>query len=91
MNHDHHFMVDGQGELGTKFRDLKNSFISDDVIRQITQTAIMYAIDFDLITPPYEVIKEVSLGQIKAISSDLQLSTGKSMGFKFSNQDSEIV
>ena len=91
MNHDHHFMVDGQGELGTKFRDLKNSFISDDIIRQITQTAIMYAIDFDLITPPYEIIKEVSLGQFKAISSDLQLSTGKSMGFKFSNQESEIV
>ena len=91
MNHDNHFMVDGQGELGTKFRDLKNSVISDDIIRKIIQTAIMYAIDFDLITPPYEIIKEVSLGQIKAISSDLQLSTGKSMGFKFSNQDSEIV
>ena len=91
MNHDNHFMVDGQGELGTKFRDLKNSVISDDIIRKIIQTAIMYAIDFDLITPPYEIIKEVSLGQIKAISSDLQLSTGKSMGFKFSNEDSEIV
>lgn len=91
MNHENHFMLDGQGELGAKFRDLKNNLISDDIIRQIVQTTITYAIDFDLITPPYEIIKEVSLGQIKAISSDLQLSTGKSMGFKFSNQDSEIV
>jgi hypothetical protein len=50
----------------------------------------MHAIDFDLITPPYELVKEVSLGQVQAISSDLQLSTGKSLGFKFNSDDSKI-
>ena len=87
MNHDHHFMVEGKGQLGSSFNDLENGCISDGVIRQIIQTTIMHAIDFDLITPPYEMGREVSLGQVQAISSDLQLSTGKSLGFKFSSED----
>ena len=90
MNHDHHFMVEGKGQLGFLFRDLENGYISDSVIRQIIQTTIMHALDFDLITPPYELVKEVSLGQVQAISSDLQLSTGKTLGFKFSSDDQKI-
>lgn len=90
MNHDHHFMVEGKGQLGFLFRDLENGYISDSVIRQIIQTTIMHAIDFDLITPPYELVKEVSLGQVQAISSDLQLSTGKTLGFKFGTDDQKI-
>lgn len=90
LNHDHHFMVEGKGQLGFLFRDLENGYISDSVIRQIIQTAIMHAIDFDLVTPPYELVKEVSLGQVQAISSDLQLKTGKTLGFKFSGEDKNI-
>ncbi|MDG1147168.1 MAG: hypothetical protein P8N52_02565 [Crocinitomicaceae bacterium] len=87
MNHDHHFMLEGKGQLGTLFKDLENGYVSDGIIRQIIQTTIIHAIDFDLITPPYEMTKNVSLGQVQAISSDLQLSTGKSLGFKFSSED----
>ncbi|MCH2230272.1 MAG: hypothetical protein MK105_07995 [Crocinitomicaceae bacterium] len=90
LNHDNHFMVEGKGQLGFLFRDLENGYISDSVIRQIIQTAIMHAIDFDLVTPPYELVKEVSLGQVQAISSDLQLKTGKTLGFKFSSDDNNI-
>ncbi|MEJ6776440.1 MAG: hypothetical protein QNK85_03850 [Crocinitomicaceae bacterium] len=91
MNHDHHFMVEGKGQLGSLFTDLENGYISDSVIRQIIQATIMHAIDFDLITPPYEIDKEVPLGQVQAISSDIQLSTRKSLGFKFSSEDQKII
>ncbi|MDX2361219.1 MAG: hypothetical protein QNK23_10460 [Crocinitomicaceae bacterium] len=90
LNHDYHFMVEGKGQLGFLFRDLENNALTDSVLRHIVQTAITYAIEFDLITPPYELVQEVSLGQINAISSDLHMATGKRLGFKFSAEDKDI-
>ena len=49
-----------------------------------------YAIEFDLITPPYEMVDEISLMQINAISSDLKIATGKRLGFKFKAEQKDI-
>ena len=90
MNHDYHYMVEGKGQLDFLFRDLENSILTDSVIRKIVQSAMAYAIEFDLITPPYDMVQEVSLGQINLISSNLQLATGKRLGFKFSADDKDV-
>lgn len=90
LNHDEKFMVEGKGQLGFLFRDLANSKMNDDIIRHISQVSMAFAIEFDLITPPYELVQEVSVGQIKMISSDLQVATGKRLGFKFATDDNAI-
>lgn len=89
-NHEEHFMMEGKGQLGFLYRDLPNSIISDADIRNIIENASIYAIEFDLLTPPYEMIQEVPLIQIQSISSDLQAATGKRLGFKFSAEDKNI-
>lgn len=90
MNHDEKFMVEGKGQLGFLFRDLANSKMNEDIIRHILQVSMAFAIEFDLITPPYELVQEVSVGQIQMISSNLQIATGKRLGFRFST-DEKIV
>ncbi|MFT5777467.1 MAG: hypothetical protein ACI837_000399 [Crocinitomicaceae bacterium] len=90
LNQDHHFMVEGKGQLGFLFRDLPKAKIDEKIIRHILQVSMAFAIEFDLITPPYEMVQEVSLGQILAISSDLNVATGKRLGFKFSAEDNDI-
>ena len=90
MNHDYHFMVEGKGQLGFLFRDLENSTLTDSVIRSIVQNAMAFAIEFDLITPPYDMVQEVSIAQINEISSDLKMATGKRLGFKFGHKDSDV-
>ena len=91
MNHNEHFVVEGKGQLGSLFRDLANSELTDDVISQVIHASLSFAVGFDLITPPYDLVKEVSLMQVNAISSDLQMATGKRLGFKFSAEDKEII
>jgi len=91
INHNEHFMVEGKGQLGFLFRDLENSIIDDSVIAKITQCAMSHALDFDLVTPPYDLVREVNLMQVNAISSDLQLATGKRLGFKFAAKNNEII
>ncbi|MDP5098744.1 MAG: hypothetical protein NWQ27_02010 [Crocinitomicaceae bacterium] len=90
INHEGHFMVEGKGQLGFLFRNLQEDVISDDNIRHIIQCSMAYAIEFDLITPPYEMIQEVNIMQINAISSDLKVATGKRLGFKFKGDDNNI-
>lgn len=90
LNHEEHFMVEGKGQLGFLFRDLPNSVLNETILQHIVQVSMSHAIDFDLITPPYELVQEVSLMQIQAISANLQVATGKRLGFKFSADDKEI-
>ncbi len=86
MNFEEHFLVEGKGQLGFLFNDLVNMELTDEKALHIIRVAIKFAIEFDLITPPYNMIQEVSLFQIQTISSDLKLSTGKRVGFKFSSE-----
>ena len=90
LNHDQHFIVEGKGQLDFLFRDLANDVLSDDIIHQIIQSSMQYAIEFDLITPPYDLVQEVSVTQINAISSNLKMATGKRLGFKFSGEDKNV-
>ncbi len=90
LNHEEKFMVEGKGQLGFLFRDLANSKMNDDIIRHVLQVSMAFAIEFDLITPPYELVQEVSVGQIKMISSDLQVATGKRLGFKFATDENAV-
>lgn len=86
LNFEKHFIVEGKGQLGFLFRDIGNMEFTDENALHIIHCAMKFAIDFDLIVPPYTMIQEVSLFQIQTISSDLKLSTGKRLGFKFSSE-----
>ena len=82
--------MEGEGQLGTDFQDLENSKLTKDVMCQVIQSCLAFAVNFDLVTPPYKMVQEVSLQQINAISSDLQMATGKRLGFKFSSEEKDF-
>lgn len=87
VNHDGHFIVEGKGQLGVLFKDLEKGELNDAVIRHIIQVSFAYALDFDLFTPPYELVHELSVGQVQALGSMLHVSTGKRLGFKYKAED----
>ena len=90
LNHNKHFTIEGEVPLNSMFGDLPNNTLSEDLILKISQHVIAFAIDFDLMTPPYEQIQEVSLVQIQEISSHLKFATGKRLGFRFSGDNSDF-
>ena len=90
MNHNSHFMVEGRGQLGFLFQDIAHNELKDDDVQKIIQVAIIYAIEFDLLTPPYDLIQELTVMEIQSISTELQTATGKRMGFKFSAEGGNI-
>ena len=66
------------------FVDLK---INEIEARKIIESAILYTINFDLLTPPFDAVKEVSVYQIKTTIDNMKMKTGKRLGFKFQIND----
>ena len=90
INHENHYMVEGKRQLGFLYNDFINSTIDKDQFKSIVQSAILYALDFDLLVPNYDIVKEVSINQVKQISDTLKMRTGKRLGFVFQNNNDEI-
>lgn len=90
INKDEHFMVEGKGQLGFLFRDLSKAELNDAIRTHIIHSAFVFALEFDLLTPPYEVVSKVSVVQMLEMKSSESLSTGKRLGFKFEAEDKDI-
>ena len=90
INKEKHFIVEGKGKLGFLFRDFINGEITTPVLKDIVQTSIKHAAEFDLLMPPFDIVNTVSVMQIQALSSSLQMKTGKRLGFKFKAESSKI-
>ena len=85
VNKDGHFLVQGKRQLGFLYNDFINAELNKESLRNVLQSAILYTLDFDLLTPPYQSMQEVSVMEIQALSQHLNIATGKRLGFKFSH------
>lgn len=83
INKENHFFVEGKRQLSFLYNDFTNHVINPTYVREILNTTLSYSIDFDLLVPPFDVIKEVSVQEINFIASSQSLKTGKRLGFKF--------
>lgn len=90
INKEEHFMVEGKGQLGFLFRDITQSKLNEAIMCNIIQVAFVFALEFDLFTPPYDVISKVSVNQMLELNSRENVSTGKRLGFKFEAEDKDI-
>lgn len=90
VNHERHFFIEGKGSLGYTFSDPQHMLLSSEMLQLIAQMSFAYALQFDLYIPPFELMDEVSVGQIYVMGEQLKLRTAKRLGFKMSTDESEI-
>lgn len=90
INKDEHYMVEGKGQLGFLFRDLTQSKLNETIMKHIIHVAFVYALEFDLLTPPYDIVSKASVIQMMEQNTREQMSTGKRLGFKFEAEDKDI-
>jgi hypothetical protein len=87
VNKNNHFFVQGKRQSGFNFTTLGNNIIDQKSIQEIVQAAVQYCLDFDLLVPPYEAVKLVTVGQIHQNISEAKQKTGKRLGFQFKVDD----
>lgn len=90
VNKEGHFFIEGKGALGMQFKDVEKSVISEDMLREILYKSFSFAAQFELLTPPFDMMSEINVMQIQEISSSLNLQTGKRLGFKFGSEEDDF-
>ncbi len=83
INHEGHFFIEGKRQLGFLYNQLDQGAITDEHLKKIIDTAIIYALEYDLTAPPLEEVLLASVGQVQKLSNEILLKTSKNLGFKF--------
>ncbi|MES2762251.1 MAG: hypothetical protein V4677_08590 [Bacteroidota bacterium] len=83
VNREMHFFIEAKGPIGIKYSTFSTEPLSHDQVKEIVNDLIIYAISFDLFTPPIEQIKEVSVNEIQEKVSSINLRTGKRLGYGY--------
>lgn len=87
VNKDNHVFVEGKDELGYKYADVSKQVVSKELLVNIIESSIQYALEFDLFTPEFNKSQLVSVAQMQQLSKDQKMVTSKRLGFKMSRVD----
>lgn len=87
INHENQYFVEGKRQMGMLFTNYGNEEISKPALQNIIFTAIQYALEFDLLVPPYDTVKIATVGQAEAKIQHSKIITGKRLGFQFNSDD----
>ncbi|MBL7964453.1 MAG: hypothetical protein JNM31_11500 [Flavobacteriales bacterium] len=91
VNKEGHFYVQGKRQLGFLYNDLPGSVLDRDRLKDILQSIIMYVLDFDLLTPPYDQVNQVTVSEMNEMNMGVALSTGKRLGFRFQSDGPDVT
>jgi hypothetical protein len=83
INKDMHYFIEGKREIGFLYSSFGNSVMNQEVACNILESAIQYTVNFDLHTPPYDNLKEVTVQEFISAIDSMRIKTGKRLGFKF--------
>src|SRR5512135_816384 len=87
INHEKQYFVEGKRQMGMLFTNYGNEEISKSALQNIIFTAIQYALEFDLLVPPYDTVKIATVGQAEAKIQHSRVITGKRLGFQFNSDE----
>lgn len=81
INHENHFFVEGKKQLGFLYSDFSSQSLGKEQLCDIVETAMLHALEFDLMVPPFEAVQEISLAQKLFENGNAGITTGKRLGF----------
>jgi hypothetical protein len=83
VNKENHFFVEGKRQLGFLYNDFENAIFDEAAIKSVIDSCILYAIEFDLLVPPFDQIKEITVYQKIEQMGNAAVITGKRLGFNY--------
>jgi hypothetical protein len=83
VNKENHYFIEGKKEIGLLYSNFNTSIINEESVKDIICSAMEYANNFDLLTPPFDQVKAITVGEILALSTNQKQITAKRLGFEF--------
>ncbi|MEO8733397.1 MAG: hypothetical protein ABI373_03600, partial [Flavobacteriales bacterium] len=91
LNKDGHFFLQGKRQLGFLYNDLPNDLLNRSRLVDVARSVVLYVLDFDLLAPPYDQVKQVTVEEMKQLNTNSLLSTGKRLGFRFQADSEDLT
>ncbi|MBK7083587.1 MAG: hypothetical protein IPH53_02505 [Flavobacteriales bacterium] len=60
-------------------------------LKEVLYSMIIYVLDFDLLAPPYDQVNQVTVSEMNELNANMQISTGKRLGFRFQSDANEVT
>jgi hypothetical protein len=83
VNRENHYFIEGKREVGLLYNNFPDSDLNNEAVQTILESSIQYTINFDLLTPPYDDMKVVTVEEMLSVRESMQIRTGKRLGFRF--------
>ena len=84
INSENHCYTDGKRELSQIYNNFSTVVFDKKLAELILESAIQYTINFDLLVPPYEMVKEITIQDMLEINNKrMPIRTAKRLGFRF--------
>ena len=87
INREKRFFVEGKRQTSMRPMAFGSAEITRETLVKIIETAVYYAINFDLLMPPYEDNKRVTVDQFNTKMDNSKFTTGKRIGYEFNVDD----
>ena len=87
VNRDFNYFVEGKQQMNNWVNHFGKAKISKEILREIVESAILYTLNFDLLVPPYDSVKIITLEQMNSKIDSARFQTGKRLGFTFNSDD----
>ncbi|MDE7071758.1 MAG: hypothetical protein K2O66_00145, partial [Bacteroidales bacterium] len=65
INKENHYFIEGKQELGLFYTGFGSSVFDRQAAGKLLRDAMRYSANFDLLTPPYDEIKDVTVGDVQ--------------------------
>lgn len=83
INKENHYFIEGKREVGMLYSSFNTSIINRESVESIIKSSMEYANNFDLLTPPFDEVKAITVGEILSTVSTKSHFTAKRLGFEF--------
>ncbi len=87
INHELQYFVEGKRQHRVRVGEFGSKTLDEAELTSVIESAIDYALDFDLLVPPYESVKIMNLDQLNTKFEHSKIKTGKRLGYEFNIDD----
>jgi len=87
INREYYYFVEGKQQMNNWVNHFGTTSITKKILRDIVESAVLYTLNFDLLVPPYDAVKIISLEQMNSKIESARFQTGKRLGFTFNSDD----
>lgn len=87
INKDATFFIEGRRELGFNFPSFGKNVVNAENMKTLIESTIAYILKFDLLVPPYNDIKIISVDYMNEKINKHKIQTGKRLGFQYNAID----